>query len=198
MNQQRFQRSRTIVFLAVWLSFTLLAAAANWSLSAASASNVRQSMNGLSTVADSANVVSVAVDSTDVISVALEESKLRGLVGDPEQISIVHGALSNFSLPGDEFPAERTVWLAWIKGTFFLNWPGADNRPANNLYVFIDADTGQAFQFLGAMSPIDQFNPKAWINVSKNDIGKFPIPKFVRSGGNAGVAPQRPTPTPVK
>ncbi len=140
-----------------------------------------------------------AIEQVDLIKLALDEANLKGLLGKPEEINVFQSSLRELALPGDEYYDHNLVWLVWVKGTIMPTWPGIHPRPnpAKNLYIFIDADTGQAFQFLATDSPIEQLSQKSWIGVSENDIGKFNVPKFTFSEEATGDSPA-PTPTPVK
>ncbi len=133
----------------------------------------------------------IADEHTDIISVVLKEATLKGLIGKPDELNLFQAKTNEVTLPGDEFFNHHTVWLAWIKGIIVPNWPGASNRPtpANHLYIFVDADTGQVFQLLASEFPIEEFNQKSWVTVTESDIGQFPIPKFVPDRNLENVSP---------
>lgn len=133
---------------------------------------------------------------TDALSVALNTAKASGLSTDPDDIQIAKGTYSEFMPPGtlDSVYKDRSVLVVQIKAEFLFNAPGVSNMPVNYLYIYIDEKTGVPFEDLAWTQPIQDFAQKTWVKVSKDDIGKFPIPDFA-SSESVGVNSDGPTPT---
>jgi hypothetical protein len=117
---------------------------------------------------------------------------------DPDDIQIAKGTYSEFMPPGtlDSVYKERSVLVVQIKAKFLLNAPGASDMPVDYLYIYIDEKTGMPFEIVAWTQPIQDFDQKTWVKVSKDDIGKFPVPDFA-SSESAAVDSISPTPTRV-
>lgn len=180
MNQRHVWKKNSVLVLLFLILFTLVATGRS-SPNALANYGLQSSMN----------------EQVDLISFALDQASLKGLTDEPKEISVFQGNINDLALPGDEYYDHETVWLVWLKGKIIPTWPTMYSRPnpASNLYIFIDAKTGQAFQFLASDFPIEELSQKSWISVSKNDVGKYSIPKFAYDEAEGGLGP---TPTPVK
>ncbi len=189
MNQKQFRRWRKLAVLMIVSFLILPVIGSRWSSSTAAASSVNQSTNSIGTTAEM----------TDAISVALDLAESSGLIGEPDEMYISKGVYSEFMPPGtlESSYADHTVWVVWFKAEFLFNGISVSNFPVDNLYIYIDANTGLPFERLAGKSSVEEFSQKPWTKVSKSDIGKFPIPKFA-SGAGAEVLPLKPTATPAK
>ena len=136
---------------------------------------------------------------TDAISVALNAAKAGGLSTDPDDMQIAKGTYWEFMPPGtlDSVYKDRSVIVVQIKATFLFNGPGVSDMPVNYLYIYIDEKTGMPFETVACTQSIQSFDHKTWVKVSKNHVGKFPIPDFASSKGVGGDF-LGPTPTLVK
>lgn len=133
---------------------------------------------------------------TDAISVALNVAKASGLSSDPDDMQITKGIYWELMPPGtlDSVYRDRSVLVVQIKAKFLFNGPGVSNMPVNYLYIYIDEKTGVAFEEVAWTQSIQDFDQKTWVKVSKNDVGKFPIPDSASSEG-IGADSVGPTPT---
>lgn len=99
----------------------------------------------------------------------------------PKEIRIVSDVYKTFERPGesDSFYDKKRVYVVWIVSEpYKIVMPGARNQVVSHLYVFIDAETGQAFEFRYSEKSILELDQMAWQRVTKADIGKFPVPVF--------------------
>ncbi|MBI4670627.1 MAG: hypothetical protein HY741_03030 [Chloroflexi bacterium] len=118
---------------------------------------------------------------TDVIAVALEKAETAGMKNSPKEMRIVSGVYREFERPGesDSFYDKKRVHVVWIVSEpYKIVLPGARNQVVSHLYVFVDSETGQAFEFRYGEKPSPQLEQIAWQRVTKADIGKFPVPVF--------------------
>jgi hypothetical protein len=133
---------------------------------------------------------------TDAITVALDVARSRGLAGDPDTMYIARGTYWEFAPPGtvETSNPNQDVWVVWLKAKLLFRDYDVRDIPVEDLYIYIDADTGLVSEILAVRSPVEEFYKKPWAQVNKNDIGKFPIPKLT-SGSSTTVGA---TATPVK
>lgn len=188
MSHHVGQRPYAIALLMVVLLLALVAIGSQGPTQAAIASNTGQSLTEMG----------VTGQVTDVISVALDVAKSSGLTGDPSDMYIAQGVYKELRGPSvlESIYDDRIVWVVRLDAGFAFDGYGVSAFPINHLYIYIDAETGFALGRSAAKSPVEELNRQSWVKVSKSDIGKFPIPKFVPDG--SGADSPGPTATPAQ
>jgi hypothetical protein len=188
MNQQRGQWRQVVSLLAVMLLVVVAISIAGnqGSLLPAKANSAYLSITDLQP----------GSKMTDAISVALDTAKASGLTIDPDDMQITKGVYRDLLPPGtlDSIYNDRSVLLVQIKAKFLFDGYGVSAMPVNYLYIYIDEKTGMPFERLAGLEPIQQFDQKTWVKVSKNDTAQFPIPDFASSESATGES-LGPTPT---
>lgn len=188
MNQKREQRRRVVSLIAVMLlvAIAISIVGNHGSLLRARANNAYLSVTDLQP----------SSKMTDAVSVALDTARASGLTIDPDDMQVTKGVYRDLLPPGtsDSIYNDRSVLLVQIKAQFLFDGYGVSAMPANSLYIYIDEKTGMPFERLAGLEPVQKFDQKTWVKVSKNDTAQFPIPDFAASESVKGESLE-PTPT---